>query len=108
MPTERPRAAASPPSADASAQRGRSEKPQEEVGLPSHARFCHAFMRRHPCGNSECDVPRAAPPPQPGNAEPETDEDAYDEPDDTSEWGGAHECDEDDNSTSVSLDSFCE
>jgi hypothetical protein len=31
-----------------------------------------------------------------------------DEPDGTSEWGGAHECDEDDNSTTVSLDSFCE
>ena len=68
------------PSADAWAQRGRSGKPQEAVGLPSRAQFCHAFMRRRPCGNSDCDVPRLTPSPQPGNAEPETDDDTYNEP----------------------------
>jgi hypothetical protein len=30
-----------------------------------------------------------------------------DEPDEASDWGGAQECDEDDNSTVVSLDGFC-
>ena len=74
-----------PPSAAAWAQRRRSGKPQEAVGSPSRTRFCHAFMRRRPCGNSDCDAPHLSLPPQPGNAEPETDNDASDdEPGDTS------------------------
>ena len=70
---------APPPSADASVQRGRVGTPREIAGWPSRARFCHAFMRSHSCGNSERDVPLSAPPLQPENAAAETDEDALSE-----------------------------